>query len=45
MTGHALRVHGRKRYYIELRQALQRAIGVGEHAEVTGALSISTGVT
>jgi len=42
--GHRSRVHGRKRYFAELRPGLQRAIGVGRHAAVSGSLGIALGV-
>ncbi|MCC7501665.1 MAG: hypothetical protein IT229_04000 [Flavobacteriales bacterium] len=39
--GHRSRVHGNKRYNVELRPGLQRAVGVGYHAEVSGFLGDS----
>jgi hypothetical protein len=43
--GHRSRVHGHKRYHVELRPGLQRAVGTGRHAEVSGILGLTVGVT
>jgi hypothetical protein len=43
--GHRSRVHGHKRYHVELRPGLQRAVGTGRHAEVSGSLGLTVGVT
>ncbi|MBL8002168.1 MAG: hypothetical protein JNL05_09425 [Flavobacteriales bacterium] len=43
--GHRTRVHGRKRYHVELRPGLERSTGDGRNAEVTGWLGLLLGVT